>query len=88
MEQATCNKLAKLKSPSVPPQVTFKPDLTTAEVHDENIKGPLKVRQEVTMCWSASAGGLDVTRSVVRPTGGRCGRGEEPGRSLPGGNHQ
>lgn len=28
------------------PQVTFKPDLSTAEVHDENIKGPLKVRQE------------------------------------------
>lgn len=27
-------------------QVTFKPDLSTAEVHDENIKGPLKVRQE------------------------------------------
>lgn len=31
------------------PQVTFKPDLSTAEVHDENIKGPLKVRQEVTV---------------------------------------
>lgn len=28
------------------PQVTFKPDLSTAEVHDENIKGPLKVRQD------------------------------------------
>lgn len=26
--------------------MTFKPDLSTAEVHDENIKGPLKVRQE------------------------------------------
>ena len=25
------------------PQVTFRPDLSTAEVHDEHIKGPLKV---------------------------------------------
>lgn len=25
------------------PQVTFRPDLSTAEVHDESIKGPLKV---------------------------------------------
>lgn len=30
-------------------QVTFKPDLSTAEVHDENIKGPLKVKQEITV---------------------------------------
>lgn len=35
-----------IHSPPTPPQVTFKPDLSTAEVHDENIKGPLKVRQE------------------------------------------
>lgn len=35
-----------IHSPPTLPQVTFKPDLSTAEVHDENIKGPLKVRQE------------------------------------------
>ena len=29
--------------PLAPPQVTFRPDLSTAEVHDEHIKGPLKV---------------------------------------------
>lgn len=28
------------------PQVTFRPDLSTAEVHDESIRGPLKVGLE------------------------------------------
>lgn len=37
--------------PPPPPQVTFKPDLSTTEVHDENIKGPLKVRQERRGDW-------------------------------------
>lgn len=31
--------------PRPSPQVTFKPELSTAEVHDEHIKGPLKVSQ-------------------------------------------
>lgn len=32
-------------------QVTFKSDLSTAEVHDENIKGPLKVRLDCILYY-------------------------------------
>ncbi|XP_068423619.1 AT-rich interactive domain-containing protein 4B isoform X2 [Clinocottus analis] len=40
---AFCEAKIKTAKRLVKAKVTFKPDLTTAEVHDENIKGPLKV---------------------------------------------
>ncbi|XP_056291407.1 AT-rich interactive domain-containing protein 4B isoform X2 [Pseudoliparis swirei] len=40
---AFCEAKIKMAKRLVKAKVTFKPDLTTAEVHDENIKGPLKV---------------------------------------------
>lgn len=43
-----CLHAVLILCPPLPrPQVTFKPDLSTAEVHDENIKGALKVGQHV-----------------------------------------
>ncbi|XP_023267588.1 AT-rich interactive domain-containing protein 4B isoform X1 [Seriola lalandi dorsalis] len=40
---AFCEAKIKTAKRLVKAKVTFKPDLSTAEVHDENIKGPLKV---------------------------------------------
>ncbi|GLD72028.1 AT-rich interactive domain-containing protein 4B isoform X1 [Lates japonicus] len=41
--RAFCEAKIKTAKRLVKAKVTFKPDLSTAEVHDENIKGPLKV---------------------------------------------
>uniref|UniRef100_A0A668A877 Tudor domain-containing protein n=1 Tax=Myripristis murdjan TaxID=586833 RepID=A0A668A877_9TELE len=40
---AFCEAKIKTAKRLVKAKVTFKPDLSTAEVHDEHIKGPLKV---------------------------------------------